>query len=510
MLDPVRAKIRIIGLTSMAFLGGVMLASGMEWTAGSHASSLLQGAPAAREVQPVRELNEAFVAIAESVTPAVVNIQVERAASSRAGGGGQIPEPFRRFFEIPEGEGGRPRLQEGTGSGFLISPDGLIMTNNHVVEGASRIRVVLQDRREFAATVVGGDENTDIAVIRVEGSGFPHVRFGSPDDTRVGEWVLAVGNPLGTLDFTVTAGIVSAKGRPLRVISDNLLSRGVETAGYAIESFIQTDAAINPGNSGGPLVNIRGEVIGVNTAIASATGYSQGYGFAVPIDLARRVGEDLIRYGRVRRPILGVVIGEVEVEDAEYYGLPSVSGVLVQDFGFENSPAERGGLRPGDVIVAVQGQPVTRTNELQRRVAAHSPGDRVTLDIFRRGQREQVQIQLTEAPLPAQTAEAPAAARAPAPPPGLGVEVVTLTAEVAREFNLDRSGGVVISQVAPAGAAARRGIREGFRVVEVDGQRVQSAEEFRRVVSAKRAGQVVSLTVQEPNGRNRIANIRLQ
>ncbi|MBW3629986.1 MAG: Do family serine endopeptidase [Gemmatimonadetes bacterium] len=502
MLDPVRAKARIIGFTAIAFMGGVVLASGMEWTAGSHAAALLQSPPAAREVRPVAELSEAFVAISESVTPAVVNIQVERPPRSSAGSS-DLPESFRRFFEMPEGDR-EPRPQQGAGSGFLISADGYILTNNHVVEDATAIKVILKDRREFLARVIGRDPNTDIAVIKLEGTGFPSVRLGDPEQTRVGEWVLAIGNPLGNLDFTVTAGIVSAKGRPLGIIGQTTQSS------YTLESFIQTDAAINPGNSGGPLVNIRGEVIGVNSAIASNTGFYEGYGFAVPIDIARRVGEDLIRYGKVRRPILGVSIQDVSVEDAEYYRLPSVGGILVEDFSMENSPAQRAGLRSGDVIVAVNGNNVTQVNELQRRIASLNPGDRVTLEVIRGGDRQRLQVQLAEAPSTATqiAAESPAA-RAPTQN-GLGIEVAPLTAETARGTRFQQLGGLLVVDVEPLSPADRKGISEGrLKVVSVDGQAVNTVAEYQRLVNAKRSGQIVSLTVQTDTGANRIVNIRM-
>jgi serine protease Do len=502
MLDPVRAKARIIGFTAIAFLGGVVLASGMEWTAGSYAASLLQSPPAAQEVRPVAELSEAFVAIAESVTPAVVNIQVERPGRSGAGSS-DLPDSFRRFFDIPEDDG-EPRLQQGAGSGFLISSDGYIMTNNHVVEDATQILVILKDRREFNARVVGRDPNTDIAVIKLEGTGFPSVRLGDPERTRVGEWVLAIGNPLGNLDFTVTAGIVSAKGRPLDII------RQTTQSSYTLESFIQTDAAINPGNSGGPLVNIRGEVIGVNSAIASNTGYYEGYGFAVPIDIGRRVADDLIRYGKVRRPILGVSIDEVSVEDAEYYRLPSVGGILVEDFSMENSPAQRAGLRPGDVIVAVNGQQVAQVNELQRRIASLNPGDRVNLEVIRGGDRQRLQVQLAEAPIAAnQIAPAGATQRLPNPS-GLGIEVAPLTAETARGTRFEQLGGLLIVNVEPLSPADRKGIEEGaFKVIAVDGQPVSTVAEYQKLVNAKRSGQIVSLTLETQAGVKRIENIRM-
>jgi serine protease Do len=503
MLDPVRAKARILGLTALTFFGGVLFASGMEWTAGSHAATLLQSVPAAKDVKPVADLSEAFVAISDAVTPAVVNIQTEQTRRMPQGHP-DIPEPFRRFFNVPpNGENGRPIPMQASGSGFLLSPDGYIMTNNHVVEGANTITVILHDRREYQAKVVGRDPNTDIAVIKIDGSRFPSVRLGDPDRLRVGEWVLAIGNPLGDLDFTVTAGIVSAKGRPLDII------RTTSGSPLAIESFIQTDAAINPGNSGGPLVNIRGEVIGVNSAIASETGYYEGYGFAVPIDIGKRVADDLIRYGKVRRPILGVHIREISVEDAELYKLPSVSGVLVQGFPSDMpSPAERAGLQPGDVIVAVNGQEVSRVNELQRKIASLRPGDTVKLDVVRAGARRTFQIPLLEAPQPtAQVAEAPAPQ--PTSAGRLGVRVAPLTAELAREYQYKQAGGVVITDVDRFGAAGRKNVREGYKVVRANDQAISTPQDFERVVSGVKAGGIISLTLEDPDGAHVIANVRV-
>ncbi len=509
MLDPVRAKARLIGFTALSFVGGVLLASGLEWTAGSHASTLLQDAPNAPEIRPVAELSESFITIAESVTPAVVSIRTERQA--RRASGGQtpenLPEPFRRFFE---NQPDQPAPQGG-GTGFLISADGYIVTNNHVVADADVINVVTMDRREFTAELVGRDPTTDIAVIRIQGQNLPTVRLGDPSTTRVGEWVLAIGNPLG-LDFTVTAGIVSAKDRGIGIIQRSI--RDNELAQLAIESFIQTDAAINPGNSGGPLVNIRGEVIGVNTAIASNTGLSAGYGFAVPINLARHVAEDLIRYGRWRRSVLGVQIQEVSVEDVEVFGLPAVAGALVQTFSSDDSPAQRAGLRQGDVIVGVEGEPVTRVNELQRIIASHRPGDRVTLQVIRYGDRLELDVQLMEAP----TIGQPAANNTPAPPAQpegatedrLGVRAVPLTAERAQALGYPEAGGVVIEEFAPGSPLGQRFPGRGFKIVSIDGTAIDSIETFNRVMASKTGGEVVSLVLGSPAGDERIVNVRLR
>jgi serine protease Do len=505
MFDPIRAKAKVIVFTTAAFLGGVLFASGLEWTAGTHAATLLQTAPSAQEVRPVAELNEAFISIAESVTPAVVNISTER-TQRLPGSHPAIPEEFRRFFNLPVPEGRQQEIPlPGSGTGFIISPDGHIMTNNHVVEGASRISVTLHDRRQFSARVIGRDPTTDVAVIKIEGSGLPVARLGRSEGARVGEWVLAFGNPLG-LNFTVTSGIISAVGRPLGIIGQSL----GEDQPLAIEDFIQTDAAINPGNSGGPLVNLRGEVIGINTAIAgSRTGTFTGYGFAIPIDLARRVADDLIQYGRSRRPMLGVNITPVSPEDAEAFRLPRVAGAVVQGFA-DDSPARRAGLQQGDVIVAVDGRPIEASNELQRVIAQRRPGETVTLDIIRYGERRQVRVQLAEAPGP-QTATRTEPARERAEQ-RLGMTIGALTPELARQLGLSAAEGVVITQVEPFSAAHRAGLDRGARILQVDRQPVRDVAQVQRLISAKRPGEVVSLTVEQADRGTpvtRIVNLRI-
>ena len=503
-------RTHVAGLTAGAFAGGLLLASGLQFTPGMHAASLVQtpAVPTRSEVRPVAELSQAFISIAESVTPAVVAITMER-TGRRASSRRDIPEELRDMlpFDIPEGGGGRGP-QEGSGSGFIISPDGYIITNNHVVEGADKITVVLSDNRSLVARVVGRDPNTDVAVIKVEGSRFPVVRLGTSDGTKIGEWVLAIGNPLD-LGTTVTSGIISAKGRPLPILRESTGSR------WAIEDFIQTDAPINPGNSGGPLVNLRGEVVGVNSAIASPTGFYAGYGFAVPIDLARKVADDLMRYGRVRRPALGITLKDVRPEDAEVFRLPRIAGVVVNDLTAGTSAAREAGIRQGDVIVGVNGAAVERTGQLQRMVATHQPGETVTLDIIRAGERRQVRVRLAEAPTePEQRAQREVTA--PVQPvrndvarQRLGITVEPLTAVLAKQYGLRSTTGVVVAEADRSGPAARQGIVRGVRIVSVDGQPVNDVTAFRRLVERKRAGQVVSLVLEFNNGQQGIENIRL-
>src|SRR5438093_6884782 len=318
------------------------------------------------------DLGDAFASVAEHVKPAVVFIKSERRerVSNR-----RVPS-FDDFFNAPR----RPQVEQGSGSGFIVSQDGYILTNNHVVQGAGRVAVRLIDNREFTATTVGTDPSTDVAVIKIQTAGLPTVHLGDADSTKIGNWVLAIGNPLGeAFTFTVTAGIVSAKGRVLA---------GLNSSRYAIQDFIQTDAAINPGNSGGPLVNVRGEVIGINSAIASETGFYAGYGFAIPINLARTVMTQLISTGHVERAVMGINIRDADQDDAQAVGLSAIKGVLIRAYTSDDSPAKRAGLQQGDVIVAVEGQPVQSVPQLQQRVAFKKPGDVVQVTFVRnRGQQ---------------------------------------------------------------------------------------------------------------------------
>jgi len=498
------SKLVLAGVAAATFTGGVLVASGLDLTSGGHAS-VFQQAPARSDVKPVADLSDAFISIAESVTPAVVSIDTEHRGRGAGGEGQQVPEELRRLFpqfHVPDDDA----PQEARGSGFITTPDGYIITNNHVVQGAEKIDVVFQDNRHLHARVVGADPLTDIAVIKVDATGLPTVRLGSSEAARIGEWVLAIGNPLD-LGTTVTSGIISAKGRALPILQQSSGSR------WAIEDFIQTDAPINPGNSGGPLVNLHGEVVGVNSAIASPTGYYSGYGFAVPIDLARRVADDLVKFGRVKRPALGVSITEVTPEDAEVFKLERIQGVVAQDFQ-DNSPARRAGLQQGDVIVAVDAKPIQHVGQFQRVVASYHSGDEVTLDVIRYGARRQVRVQLSEAPAPEPQPEQ--VAQRPAAPPEvdatgskLGVQVGPMSAADAQELGYRTNpGGILITDVQPYGPAGRVGLRKGTRILAVDGRPVADVAAFRAAMARKRPGSVVSLAVEYRASRS-ILNLRL-
>ena len=374
-----------------------------------YAQSARQNAPSAHAgtvntaaISSLSETQNAFAAVAQSVTPAVVSIHIvgERPASERM----QMPDfPDLRQFGFPDmGAPGGGRGQRGqqdnvihaSGSGFIVSSDGTILTNNHVVADANKVTVILSDRREFDAKVIGRDPTTDVAVIKIDGHNLPTVPLGNDETARVGDWVLAIGNPLG-LDFTVTQGIISAKGRGLA---------GLYDSPYAVVDNLQTDAPINPGNSGGPLVNIRGEVVGMNSAIASPTGSYAGYGFAIPVTLVKDVMNQIVEYGHVRRGILGLELREVTQKDAQtdrlaQGGVAQIRGALVADFPKDGaSPARTAGIEKGDIIVNADGHDIDHVATLQRVIRSEKPGDVVSLTLVRQGVEKTMHVKLADAP----------------------------------------------------------------------------------------------------------------
>lgn len=494
-------------LVLLIALGGVaVLAASVRSPAASlHASTLQLPAPDPVAVQPASDLSEAFVAISDAVMPAIVRIEADYPAGRRSQRA--IPPELREFFNHPD-IGEAPRTAGGTG--FIIQSDGYVLTNTHVVQGAEAVRVTLFDKRRYDATVIGLDPTTDVALLRIDADSLPTLRLGDSERVRVGEWVVAVGNPgfggENSLDFTVTSGIISAKGRPLNILEGELETEGGPPTSYAIEDFLQTDAVINPGNSGGPLVNLSGEVIGINTAIASGTGFYQGYGFAIPINLARRVVSDLVEHGRVRRALLGVTIADVSAEDADVYGLPSIAGVLVQDFS-SGSPAEEAGLARHDVIVSIDQQPVHRVGQLQRVIAQHHPEETVQVGVIRYGERLVLDVELVEASLSAPMLPEP---RVATPGEGLGIELEDLTASLASEYDYPHPGGVVIASVRAGSPAARVGrVVRGQRVLSINRQPVRSARNARERLAALPSGEIASLLLANRDGRTLIANVRV-
>ena len=486
-------------LVAMAFALGLAFASAFRLpTRGEAAArSVLQDASRPLpQANGAVDLGEAFASVAEHVKPAVVFIKSERRerVSNR-----RVPS-FDDFFNAPR----RPQVEQGSGSGFIVSQDGYILTNNHVVQGADRVTVRLLDNREFTAKTVGTDPNTDVAVIKIQASGLPTVHLGDADSTKIGNWVLAIGNPLGeAFTFTVTAGIVSAKGR---------LLQGLNQSRYAIQDFIQTDAAINPGNSGGPLVNVRGEVIGINAAIASPTGYYDGYGFAIPINLARTVMTQLIATGHVERAVMGVEIRPITPEDAEDAKLSEIRGVVVNAFNPPDvSPAKRAGIQEGDIITSVDGQSIESVAQLQQRIGFKKPGDVVQVTVVRKGGvRKTLPVKLTAAPTsqPEEVSsnDESASSRDAAPMESrLGISVEPLSQENVRDPDLLQvmrsGGGLIVSQVSPDGPAYQRlsdassGYSNPDIILKVNGVATGSRAELRRALAGVKKGDIVTLTV---------------
>ncbi len=506
------------GLVALAFALGLLFAGLLDLPSRSSAQERGQTpatiaqvpAPSIPAARPLQDLSEAFAAVAEHVKPSVVYIRsqrTEKASNQR------VPPGMERFFPRFRQQ---PEIEQGSGSGFIISADGYILTNNHVVEGAEQVTVRLLDRREFKARIIGTDPNTDVAVLKIDAKDLPPIALGNSDDARVGEWVLAIGNPLGEgLTFTVTSGIVSAKGRAL----NGLPGRGQGS----IQDFIQTDAAINPGNSGGPLVSVRGEVIGINSAIASETGFYSGYGFAIPINLARTVMNQLIESGKVHRAALGISIAEVTINDAQYVGLPEIRGVVVKDIPNDDSPAKAAGIEPGDIIVAVEGKPVGYVGQLQQVIGFRKPGDVVKVEVARKGgvrKTFNVKLQpLNDAP---QIASADNERGDSEETPGgtamnrMGISVEPVSPEAAQELQLTPdTRGLIVTDVTPGGPAWEVLFDDPQRggpdiILSVEGKTVRTEADLRKALQAEKPGSIVTIRVYNPRAQSRrVERIRL-
>ncbi len=450
------------------------------------------------QIKIVQSISEVFNVVAQKLEPSVVHIVSERTAAAPS-----LPPGFRLFpdddnEDLPFPFNRQPQRQwtQATGSGVIISADGYVLTNNHVVTGASRVTVKLSgsDGQSYDAKVVGADPRTDIAVIKIDGAkGLHPAELGDSDAVRVGDWVLAIGSPFG-LDRTVTTGIISAKGRANVGIAD-------------YEDFIQTDASINPGNSGGPLVDVAGKVIGINTAIASRSGGNQGVGFTIPINMIKQLLPRLEKGEQIHRGYLGVLIQPLDKKLADNFGYDSTKGAAVSEV-LPDSPS-KDKLRPGDIVFSVNGKEVADPNELRTAVAAVGPGQDVELGVFRDGKKVKVSIRLGE--LPTAAAEA-----GPAPRGGrssskdlLGIDVQTLTPELAGQLGYEGRKGVLITSVDPASEAAREGLSAGDLITQIQGQVVTTADEFAKALDKAKDKPSVRLLVSSRRGGSRFVLLPL-
>ncbi|WP_374266974.1 DegQ family serine endoprotease [Zoogloea sp.] len=467
--------------------GGAISPSHAATPAPAVAPAVAPAAPAGRYGLPD------FSALVEQVGPAVVNISTTQRLTRGGGGNGDDPfagDPFYDFLRrfgvpvpgMPGGGGGRSpeQIQQGVGSGFIVSADGFVLTNAHVVDGANEVTVRLTDKREFKAKVVGVDKRTDVALLKINATGLPAVRTGDAEHSKVGEWVVAMGSPFG-FENTVTAGIISAKAR--RLPDENYVP------------FIQTDVAINPGNSGGPLFNLAGEVIGINSQIYSRSGGFMGISFAIPIDVAMKVKDQLQKYGKVSRGRLGVAIQGLDADLAQNFGLDKPGGALIANVE-PGSPAEKAGLQSGDVVLGVNGQKIDSSADLPRIIGDQRPGSVVRLSIWRDRKAREVNVTLGE-----QSTEKLAAAASPerkneAASGKLGLTGRALTAQEAARLGVP--GGVVVDGV--SGPAARAGLQAGDVIVGVNNQSISGIEQFRKQLDG--AGNRFALLVQR--GGNRI------
>ena len=466
----------------------LLAALGFAWTslAGKSCASR-QKAPVPELGKEIISLQDSFVSVAESVKPAVVQITTEKTVTLRywdpfGNMGNFFQNPFKDFFDSPERE--KPReykqKQKGLGSGFIVDKEGYILTNNHVIANVDTIKVkLLGEDKPIPAKVIGKDSRTDVALIKIRPprKGLSVVKLGDSDKIRIGEWAIAIGNPFG-LEETVTVGVVSAKGR-----------RGFGITPY--EDFIQTDASINPGNSGGPLVNIKGEVIGINTFIMSPN-IAQGIGFAIPINMAKDIFSQLKEKGKVVRGWLGIVIQPLHEDLAKSFGISSEEGVLVGDI-LHNSPAEKCGLKKGDVIVELNGKKITKPTELQKEVARIKPDTNVSLKIIRDKKTLSLKIKLGEMPREEEMAEKEPEKKER----WRGLSVQNITPEIKERFDLKDVQGVIIANVEPGSPADEAGLSQGFIIIEINQQMVTDTSDYYRIIGGIKENQDVILSVSD-------------
>jgi serine protease Do len=450
------------------FLAGVL----MERSVTDHGSARDVDAGFFPQAYAFETAEEDIPDVIEKVVPAVVNISSKKVIKTEGGIPPFMSDPFlrrffgddwHRFFNIP-----RERVERNLGSGVIVTEDGYILTNNHLVEQAEEVEVVLLDEREFDAKIVGTDPRTDVAVLKIDASGLPTVPIGRSSDLRLGQTVLAVGYPFG-IGQTVTKGIISALGRSNLNLVD-------------FENFIQTDAAINPGNSGGAMINTGGELIGVNTAILSSTGRNMGIGFAIPIDLANSVMESIINHGRVIRGYLGVWLQDIDPQMAEEFGLAEARGVIISEVK-DGGPADKGGVKAGDVVLTYRDRDVDDMTQFRNMVSTTEPGSTVDIEVFREGKKKRLSLEVGEYP-DEEGGGSEKSLEEVASPLLLGVGLETLSDYYRRQLNIpSRVAGVIVTEIDQNSPAAESGIAEGDVIMEVNRERVRDLEDFKEIVS---------------------------
>ncbi|MEL7021369.1 MAG: Do family serine endopeptidase [Bacteroidota bacterium] len=460
-----------------AILGGAITLVGARWLEDSPQTTETTGNVAPTQLVNYNNTNSGidlsktdFTTAAEQTLPVVVHIKSKSTVKSYPRTNG-IPRGFFDFFGDRSPLERQPREQQGSGSGVIISADGYIATNNHVIADADELTVTLNDKRSYNARVVGTDPSTDIALIKIDDTDLPFINFSNSDQLRVGQWVVAVGNPFN-LASTVTAGIVSAKGRSINILEDQ----------FPIESFIQTDAAVNPGNSGGALVNLEGELIGINTAIASPTGTYAGYAFAVPSNIVAKVITDLKEYGIVQRGFIGAQILDMNAEVARKYNIDTQTGVYIDGFA-DNSAAQEAGLAEGDVIVAVNDNTINTSPELLEMIGRYRPGDNVRITVLRDGKQKSFDVTLRNKDGNTNIIEKADIEDAVAV---LGATFSTLDESLVERLGIN--GGVQITALDDGKLSEETNIKEGFIILKVDGRPVYSAEDLAQILESKEGG----------------------
>ncbi len=480
-----------------ALLAGVVMSLPSRVTSGLYADQVTSALGAKENLQHAEGLSSAFRNVAEALKPSVVSISTKTVAKQRVGRRGNLPpelgqlppwlrEEFGRQFEIPDGQ--MPE-QSGMGSGIIARADGYILTNNHVVEGADTLLVELSDGRKVEGKVVGTDPPTDVAVVKVEATGLQPVAFGDSDSIQVGDWVLAIGSPFG-LDQTVTAGIISGKNR----------IQGIVGGDDGFEDFLQTDAAINPGNSGGPLVNLRGELVGINTAILSRSGASAGIGFAIPVSLAKPVLDQIIASGTVHRGFLGAQVGDVTPAVITEFDLKTESGALIRGV-VNGQPAAVAGLQPGDVVTSIDGKPVRSGSQLRNIIASKQPNTGVSLTINRAGKTMELQVSLQE-----RTVERLATLSGSDANAVLGATLEPLTKKWADDLGVsDLTTGLVVTDIQADSIAAQGGLAVGDVIEQINNEPASSADQLKDALKAKQeSGRPVRLVIRRGELRSLI------